>query len=324
MISEPGIYDLPARDYHADPVVEPSLSRSIAWRLVDLTADHARHEHPRLGGGVDAESEDAAEPAAVPAAKEDRDIGTAVHRAFLRGEAGVAVLDVKTYQSKAAKEQRDEAIRAGLIPIKRARHDDMLRMLDKLERFRGSEPGAFTAGRAEQVLVWQEGKTWCRSMVDWLPDDPSAPLWDLKTTGGRAKAWPSICYDKGLHLQTPFYTRGAAAVRDGEIPDGLRYCVIENKPPYGIKVFGLSDPAGLELAEHQADYAIEVWTRCLAENNWPSYPLKAEWIDPPVWVVRDWEWRQLGGGPRPTDEVIKSVVEQATVKMMVERGNLAG
>ena len=35
-------------------------------------------------------------------------------------------------------------------------------------------------GKAEQAVIWREGPTWCRALVDWLPGDPRAPLLDLK------------------------------------------------------------------------------------------------------------------------------------------------
>ena len=41
---------MPARDYHADPGETPTLSASIAKRIVNESPLHAWLKHPRLGG----------------------------------------------------------------------------------------------------------------------------------------------------------------------------------------------------------------------------------------------------------------------------------
>ncbi len=42
MIEKPGIYKLSLDEYHRDPVVKPSLSRSIIGDLIYKTPCHAR------------------------------------------------------------------------------------------------------------------------------------------------------------------------------------------------------------------------------------------------------------------------------------------
>jgi hypothetical protein len=33
----------------------------------------------------------------------------------------------------------------------------------------------------------------------------------------------------------------------------------------------------------------------MAENSWPGYPDDTEWLDPPTWVLRQWEWSATRG-----------------------------
>lgn len=308
MIAEPGIYDLPDATYLADPVVEPSLNNSIARLLVDLSPAHAYAAHPRLGAG---EAEDTTY---------EMDVGTAVHAMFLRGETIAKLVPFDTYQTKAAKEARDAAIAEGLVPLKPKHYDAAHRVADALERFR-QITGAFTAGKPEQTLIWREGPAWCRCKVDWLPDDPAAPLWDLKTTGANAtlRSWGRSCFEHGYDMQASWYPRGAECVR-GEPPDGMCFCVVETTPPYGIRVFGFSPPA-IEIADSKIRTALDLWQDCCRNGAWPNYPRELEWIDPPAWILREWDWRQrtTRNGPRPIGEAVANVVRR-----MIEDGNLAG
>ena len=48
MITEPGIYTVAARDYHADCCPEPSLSSSLVKMICLSSALHAWQAHPRL------------------------------------------------------------------------------------------------------------------------------------------------------------------------------------------------------------------------------------------------------------------------------------
>jgi hypothetical protein len=286
-IDQPGIYDLTAAEYHADPVTVPSLSRSIALVLCDLSPAHAEAAHPRLGPGLE---DDPDEAVIAPDAKEDRDVGTASHAIFLRGENIIEKIPFDTYQTKAAKQLRDDALAAGKIPLKQSKYDDVLRLVDVLEKMRAST-GYFTKGKPEQTIVWKAGDVWCRCMVDWLPDDPSAALLDLKTTGGRARSstWSRGCFDKGLDLQAVMYSEGAAVLRDGEVPS-MQFIVAETRPPFGIRRFELS-PDAIEIGQQRLLFARAIWQQCMAEKHWPTYPPEPEWIDAPIYVQREWDWR---------------------------------
>jgi hypothetical protein len=321
LIDQPGIYSLPEKVYHADPVTMPSLSRSIAKLLIEASPAHAYCAHPRLGA---APSEDETDEVPTAKAVEQRDVGTAAHAAFLRGENVVARIPFDSYQSKVAKAARDEALAAGLVPLKQAKHDEMLRLVEALERYR-ARTGAFTKGKPEQTIVWQEGPTWCRCQVDWLEDDASAPLWDLKTTGSRASVdqWTRRCFEQGSHLQPIFYARGAAEVRDGECPSGFNFVVMEAFPPYAVRKFELS-PVAHGVAAEQIDYAMKLWERCMAENSWPGYPDDTEWLDPPTWVLRQWEWSGARGANAARIAPPPRPIDPAFVDRMIETGNFGG
>lgn len=308
LIDKPGIYDLPERQYHADPVAAaPSLSRSIAKLLIEASPAHVYVAHPRLGGTP---------PTGPSAGDDDMDVGSAAHALFLEGEDKIAHVPFDSYRTNAAKEFRDDALAAGKIPLKTAQRDKALRVRDALEKFRALT-GLFTEGKPEQTLIWDEGDHWARCRVDWLPDDPAAPLLDLKTTGGLAAAhvWGRQCFQFGADIQGAMYPRGCEFLR-GEPPDGMLFVVVETDLPHGIRVFGL-DPVAVEVGQAKAAAARAVWTQCLQAGQWPAYPRAVEWILPPPWIVRQWEETKIGG-------IGRAVEDTQFIEKMIRLGNWGG
>ena len=128
-ITAPGIYQMPDREYHADPVAAaPSLSRSIAKLLIEASPAHAFAAHPRLGGSV---SQTAA------SGDDDMDVGSAAHAAFLEGDTDKIVhVQFDSYRTNAAKEFRDQTLRSGKIPLKTKQYDAAMHVAEALENFR--------------------------------------------------------------------------------------------------------------------------------------------------------------------------------------------
>jgi hypothetical protein len=280
MLLDQGVHDIPDVDYHADPAREPSLSRSIAKALIQQSPLHARMMHPRLnpllGTGSDASDE--------------MDIGSAAHAMFLKGEDAIAVIPFASYASKEAKAQRDAARAEGRIPLKQHHYERAISIVNALVRFR-DETGAFTLGKPERTLICQDTQHWSRIKVDWLPDDPAAPLWDLKTTAGIASAqkWTRAAFEAGADMQAAFYARVSEIVR-GEPPAGMCFAVVEQDYPHGIRVFELGAEA-LEIGEAKCAEARRLWVECMASGVWPSYPTEIETVDAPPWEIRQWEYR---------------------------------
>jgi PDDEXK-like domain of unknown function (DUF3799) len=307
-ITKPGIYSMSHDDYLADPVFVPSLNASIAKVLIERSPLHARVAHPRFNAEIETDS------------TEEQDLGTAAHAWFLRGEQSVEVLDVADFKTKAARQQRDDARLAGKVPLKADRYDALTRMVTVLARFR-AETGAFTDGTPERTLVWLDGTTWCRAKVDWLPHEPSSWLWDLKTVSGAAtlRKWIRAAYDQQVDLQAVFHCRGSEFLH-GEPPAGMNFCVIENKPPHGISVFSLG-PMALEVGEAKARHAIRMWGQCLESDHWPGYPIAQQWVEPPTWVLREWQHLTTTGASVPQTRLPQA---DNLADRIIEEGNWGG
>ena len=99
MINTPGIYEIPATEYHADPCPEPSLSASVARTLIDRSPLHAWMKHPKLGGQQEE----------ITGAQAVSGIGCSLRDPGGRLGFGIRFIDKDSFRTKAAREdQRDQ------------------------------------------------------------------------------------------------------------------------------------------------------------------------------------------------------------------------
>ena len=280
-ITSPGIYALPSAEYHGDPAPEPSLSASLIRLLLEASPLHAWRAHPRLGNCAD--------NVRTP----ESDCGVAAHAALLEGRDVVDVIDAPDWRTKAAQEARKASREAGRVPL--LAHDaGAVAAMVAAFREQIAEHDAcdtFTAGKPEQTVVWQEGETWCRALVDWLPDSPRWPLQDYKTTGMSAHpaAWAKRLVD-GYDIQAAWYLRGVTAVR-GVRPHGFRFVVQETAPPFLLSVLE-PGPDVLALAERKIERALTIWRECRRTGVWPGYPTKVATVTLPGWAEAKWLERE--------------------------------
>lgn len=277
-VDKPGIYDkIPLTEYIADPAPEPSLSASVAHKLITESPLHAFVHHPRLNKG------------AIETGSTKMDIGTIVHGMVLEGdESRLVIVEADDWRTKVAKEKRDEARRCGLVPVL-AGDMGMIREIvsEARKAIANSElADAFTptAGKPEQTLVWQEEDIWLRTRPDWLTNDHRLVI-NLKTTAGSAEPsqWIRTMLGNGADLQAVLELRGMK-VLDPKSRCQSVFWVVEQNPPYASSFVGLS-PQFLEMSEHKLDRAIRLWSDCTMTNCWGGYPSQVCWVEPP-----SWEW----------------------------------
>jgi hypothetical protein len=283
VLTNNGIYSMPADIYHADPCKAPSLSASIATVLCTQSPAHARHAHPRLNPDFKREVED------------KFDLGSAAHDVLLEGAENVAVIDASDFRTKDAKAARDIARAANKIPILKHRWDSVLEMVNAIRsQLMRHQDGRelFSHGAAEQTLVWQEpdyGGIWCRARADYLRGNQIS---DLKTTSASAEpdAWTRTMFGMGSDIQAAFYLRGLKAItgHDG----AFRFCVVEAYAPYALSVVAL-DPGALVMAQKKCLYALETWHRCLESNEWPGYPTRTCYAEMPPYLEAAWTAKEL-------------------------------
>lgn len=264
------LLDVSVDDYHAD-VDGPSLSASIAKKLILETPAHAKAAHPRLSDNYVMKHSDA------------MDEGTALHQMLL-GDDRVDILDHDSFRSADAKAARDESRAAGRVPMLRAKWDEILVLGDSLKQQVAAfpiDPPLFVDGMAEQTIAWEENGVRLRSRLDWLRNDYKC-IDDLKKARcAQPRAFHRSMFAFGYDIQAAFYVRACKAAFGVE--PVFRWVAIEPTPPYAMSVHVLS-PAAMRSAHDKVDLAIDLWRECLSTGVWPSYPQTVSVVEQPAWM----------------------------------------
>ena len=155
MITEPGVYDIPMRDYLADPCPEPSVSAGLCKTIIEKSPEHAALWHPRLGHRPKEHSL-------------ATDIGTVCHELLLNGSEGFEVSEeYDSYRTKAAKEWRDSVRAEGKVPVLEKDFETPSKMVWHAKQFL-QEVLSDMPWQAEQSVFWQKHGFWHRARPDVL------------------------------------------------------------------------------------------------------------------------------------------------------------
>lgn len=283
-IAEPGFYAMTAAQYHADPVIVPSLSSSIANLMIDETPLHAWHAHPRLDPAYEADDGNAAMA-----------VGSVAHELILGRGAGIVVLDYDDWRKKEAKEAREAAVGAGKTPILAKAYHDAEVIANAVLRAISETPDcddfADADAQSELVMIWQDlGGVWCRAMIDRLT--PRGVVYDIKTSGrGLSDRTLRNKFDDGFDTQPGLYLRGLEKLWP-EMAGRLRWRWVfgEQTKPFACRI----EEAGalaLKEGDERAELAIRRWWQCMATGEWPGYPRRVGRLDPADWTYNRWSER---------------------------------
>lgn len=270
IIDQPGVYDgMSDATYHLDPVPAGSLSSSGAKRLLPPNCP-ARFRHEQLHGR---------------APKRAFDLGHVAHQKALGVGAEIVVVDAENWQTKAAREKRDEAYAAGNVPIL-AREDAEA---DAMAAAIRQHPVAAallnpTAGKPEQSAFWVDDRTgiWRRARFDFLRPDEVV---DLKTCDSAdEESIQKAIHRYRYHQQASFYLD---AVRDlGLSADpAFIFIFVEKAAPYLIHVVQLDGPS-LAKGDELNRRAIDVYAECSRTGRWPGYASDITTISLPPYALR--------------------------------------
>jgi hypothetical protein len=286
------ILDCSARDYHEDRhAPEPSLSSTVARLVINRSPRHAWTAHPRLN------------PDYAPTEKAVFDIGRAAHRAILgRGDEYVAYPDEYlasngAASTKAAKEWAEEQRAAGRTPLK---YEDCARIEDIAEAVtaRLAEMRiAFDYTRSEIAALAQIDGVYCRAMFDNVPENPKAPIYDIKTCeDASSDAVIRSVVGYGYAIQAAWYLDVWRAVT-GE-SRRFRFVFVEKSPPHEVSVVELDASGGdadwMDDARAKCAEARRIWRECLDANEWPGYPRVISLVGAPTWYRQQWADRETG------------------------------
>lgn len=260
-IAAPGVYQLDADTYHADPVAGGSLSSSGARRLLPPSCP-ARYRW------------EAENP---PPTRPHFDIGHAAHRLVLGDGPDLVVIDAPDWRTKAAKEARAAAHEAGQVPLLAADYDQVQAMADAIRAHPVASklfvPGT---GQPEQALIWRDDPTGImrRALLDWLPNtlSPTGRLIipDYKTArSADPDTLAKAVHTYGYHQQAAWYGAGVQAL--GLADDWAFLFVCQEKdPPYLVTIVEL-DHVALRIGDLLNRRALNTYAACVESGRWPGY-----------------------------------------------------
>src|SRR5438552_4231500 len=284
------ISGMPAIDYQAIR----ALSASGAWLLAEECAAKFRWRSPW-------------NPLYVPETKSDFDIGVAAHLAVLEPERqadSVVLIEAGDYRTTKAREARDAARAAGLVPLL-PYQVDIVRAIAGSIRAHPIASEAFRGGEAEITLIWPDPDTGipCKARPDYLPAHGHWIV-DLKTAASaNPRSWRDQAYRLGFHARAAWYLDGATAVL-GEAPEEYWFVIVEKEPPYLVSVVSFDNDA-LGWGRRANRKACEAFARFAAANEWPGYREpgqnhdRAFRVGLPPWAIYQLQDREEAGEFNP-------------------------
>lgn len=306
----------PARILDVDPHAYhrlPGFSASLAKILIARSAMHAKDAYDRKLEQIAEEDESDEDITDEKQAQLDR--GTVLHALVLgAGESRLKTVPDsllsgknRSYSSAEAKAVRNDARKAGLVPVKEHKMPALLAIASAVKA-RIAAAGHILDGQSELAIEWWEptphGPVRCRCMLDhaatWglksfnepgpVESPPGAIIYELKPV---QDAHPERCQRTaeglGYAIAAAAYQRALAALHPrlaGRISFQFLWC--ETSRPYAIWDPPRLSGAFREIGERRWLRAVRDWGEILATGRAPSYrEMGHDEITAPMWTLRN-------------------------------------
>ncbi|MFC9966295.1 PD-(D/E)XK nuclease-like domain-containing protein [Nocardia ignorata] len=266
--TKPGLYpDVPEVVYHGD---SDSLSSTGVRELVKPGGP----AHHRFG---EREESDAF------------DIGTAAHTLLLGMGAGIEEVAADTWQSKAAKDSRAAARKAGKIPLLTKQAAATRTMVDAA-RARPEVAELLAEGDPEMSAYALDPASWVmlRARFDWLRIGPDkhVTVVDYKTTKNAApKPFVKSAVEYGYHVQEAHYRRVLTEL--GYVVDRFVFLAQEKAAPY-LTCLHEFDTEAIAVGDRVVTAGIEIFDQCRRSGDWPGYGDRTYRMSLPSWAIGEW------------------------------------
>lgn len=292
MSFDQGFHTMPAAQYHSDPAPQPSLSCSVAKKLLSESCRKAWFAHPRLNPNYRAETDS------------KFDLGTCSHAVLLENDASkIVVIDPEQYPSKtggvpagwtnnAIRAARDNAYGLGKTPLLKSHYGDVRNMVDAALAFieESAIKEAWHDAESEVTGIWSEKGIWLRCRFDRLTKDRRGIIDYKSTTDASPDGFSRQIPRMGYHIQDAFYRRCLRAL--GYPSPRFVFLPQECEPPYDCSLAGCSD-ALRQIADAEVERAVRLWAECVSSGTWPGYPKDICYAEPPSYMLFEHEERLL-------------------------------
>lgn len=239
------------------------------------------------------------------------EIGTVAHACLLEGGTDkMRVFDPATFPNangketatgwtnKAIKEARDEARKAGEIPILLDDFASVRSMVTAAKDYiaQSDLSGLFDSGKPEQTIVWNDTGMLCKARPDWMLPDGTMVHYKSTKASVNPDRFSNLIVNSGYDQAMMFYAR---SIR--ECP-GQYVLAQEQDYPYACQLFALT-PDQAEISSIKVKRALLLWAACVRLNMYPAYSGAVHYIEAKSWDTRKLEETRTDGDELTDEEL---------------------
>lgn len=196
--------------------------------------------------------------------KKQYEYGTLIHTMILEPDKvneNLTVLEYDSYRTKAAKEERDQAIQENKNVLLAHEYEQIKLMVDSYRQF-NIVHDFLQGGEAEQSIFWTDEASGikCKCRPDYMNLKENYII-DVKSCEDIDKMIRSV-YNYGYYIQAAHYQMGTG-VRDFYI------LALSKQEPYDVEMFQLG-PALLEQGQSICRQALDGMRQCINNEHWPN------------------------------------------------------
>lgn len=201
------------------------------------------------------------------------DVGTLTHALILEGTLDhlVAEIPFENYRTKEAREMKQAAYDAGLIPINESEYESMLGDVWGMQAaiyHHDLARDLLTDHEPEVSLFWEQDGVPLKARIDALHQTERIAV-DLKTIrSARPNEVRKQISNLGYYIQARDYLNGLKAVTGDEFE--WYFVMVQSTEPYTVSVHQLT-PEALDDAQIRIDHAIDRYKQA-QQTGWTGYP----------------------------------------------------
>ncbi len=183
--------------------------------------------------------------------------------------------------TKAGKEEAQQAIKNGRQPITLAQYEKALGMNHAVNGNLLCNT-FFVDGLAEQSFFAEDDSTALpmKARLDWItPDETIVDLKTVPAGGASPASFAKQVANFSYHLQCAHYLEMSQMKR-------FVFVVVEREPPHQIGIYRLDDDAIAE-GRYLRRKALDLIANCRVFNNWPGHtPMEPQTLSLPSWAFK--------------------------------------